>query len=169
MGLVVFGIGAWLTGELAEDYDESADWGFTTHSWAGMALAVFILLRILYGIFGPSTIRFTSWVPYNKERLILVWEDMLTLLSLTLPDRPAHIGLSGLVQTFGLLIFSWMALTGSLLFFYLEPGVKTTGLLHLVEELHEVGEELIPVYLVLHVGAVILHLFTDRSFLKRIF
>jgi cytochrome b len=169
MGLVTFGIAAWLTGELAEDYDEAADWGFIIHSWIGMGLAVFILLRVLYGIFGPETVRFTSWVPYNKGRLILAWQDVLTLLRFALPERPAHVGLSGLVQTFGLLVFGWMALTGSLLFFFLEPGTKASGFMHFVEELHEAGEGLIPVFLVLHVGAVVLHSLIDRSFLKRMF
>jgi cytochrome b len=168
-GLVVFGITAWLTGELAEDYDEGADWGFTAHSWIGMGLALFIVLRIIYGLFGPNAVRFSNWVPYNKERLVLAWEDVMTLFHFTLPERPAHVGLSALVQAFGLIIFSWMALTGSLLFFFLEPGIKASGALHLIEELHEVGEELIPVYLVLHVGAVILHTIIDRTFIKRIF
>jgi len=167
--LIVLGIIAWLTGEIAEDYEEGVDWGYTVHSWAGLGVALFILLRVIYGVVGPDLVRFTSWVPYTRERLIQVWEDLLTLLRFKLPDRPAHVGLSGLVQAFGLLLFFWMALTGSVLFFYIEPGTETSGLLHLVEELHEVGEDLIPVYLVLHVGAVILHTMLDRSFIKRMF
>jgi cytochrome b len=169
LGLMVFGIIAWLTGELAEDYEESADWGFTIHSWVGLGLALFILLRLIYGVVGPVAFRFTSWVPYNKERMQQVWDDVLSLLRFTLPHRPVHTGLSGLVQIFGLLVFSWMALTGSILFFFIEPGTETGAILHFVEELHEVGEELIPFYLVLHVGAVILHWFFDRSFIRRMF
>ena len=169
MGLVTLGIAAWLTGELAEDYDETSDWGFFIHSWIGMGLAAFILLRLLYGMIGPADFRFTHWVPYNKKRLKPVWEDVRTLLHFSLPERPPHVGLSGLVQIFGLLIFFWMALTGGVLFFYLEPGTKASGVVHLVEELHEAGEGLIPVFLILHVGAVILHSLLDRTFLKRMF
>ncbi len=76
---------------------------------------------MIYGQVGPAMARFNAWVPYTKEKLMMVWEDILTLLRFRLPDQPSHVGLSGLVQTFGLLIFTWMALTGSLMFFYLEP------------------------------------------------
>lgn len=169
LGLMLLGIAAWLTGELAEDYDEGTDWGFTVHSWVGMGVAVFILLRLIYGVVGPDTVRFTCWVPCTRTRLVRVWEDLLTLLRFSLPDRPPHVGLSGLVQMFGLLLFFWMAFTGSILFFFIEPGNEAGGILHQMEEFHEVGEELIPVYLLVHVGAVVIHSFVDHSFVKRIF
>jgi cytochrome b561 len=68
-----------------------------------------------------------------------------------------HVGLSGLVQTVGLGAFAWMALTGSLMFFCLTPGYKARGFLHLVKEMHEAVMWLIPIYLGIHVGAVLLH------------
>jgi hypothetical protein len=46
-----------------------------------------------------------------------------------------------------LLTFTWMALTGSLMFFYIRPGQKAGGLLHSTMEIHEIGEGLIPVFL----------------------
>jgi len=169
IGLVVFGITAWLTGDLAEDYERSGDWGYFMHSWIGLALALVILVRLLYGMVGPANIRFSNWIPWTGARLRQAWEDVLTLLRMTLPDRPAHVGLSGLVQALGLLVFFWMALTGSVLYVFIVPGSEASGMLHLVQELHEVGEDLIPVYLVLHVGAVLLHTIFDRSFIRRMF
>jgi len=68
-----------------------------------------------------------------------------------------HLGLSALVQTFGLAAFSRMALTGSLMFFYLTPGHKVRGVLHFIKEMHEAAMWLIPIYLGIHVGAVLLH------------
>ena len=35
--------------------------------------------------------------------------------------------------------------------------------MHVIEEIHEIGEGLIPVFLVLHVGAVILHALFGRQ------
>ena len=61
-----------------------------------------------------------------------------------------------------LLTFTWMALTGSLMFFYIRPGQKAGGLLHSTMEIHEIGEGLIPVFLVLHVGAFLLHALAGR-------
>jgi len=47
-----------------------------------LALAFFVCLRLIYGLVGPTTVRFSQWVPYKKERLGAVWEDVKTLLTL---------------------------------------------------------------------------------------
>ena len=169
MGLLIFGVLAWLTGDWAEDFEKGGHLGFTIHSWLGIGLSVSVLLRIIYGIVGPANVRFSKWVPYNRERLVAVREDIIGLLHFRLPDRPTHAGLSGLVQSFGLLLFSWMAATGSAMFFLIEPGTKTGGLVEVLKEVHEVGDVLIPVYLTLHVGAVVLHSLAGDAIWRRMF
>ena len=79
---------------------------------------------------------------------------------------PTHVGLAGLVETFGLAVFTWMALTGTLMFFFLMPGQEAVGIGHFIEEIHEIGESLIPVFLFLHVGAVIIHALFGRQLWK---
>jgi cytochrome b len=157
LGLTLCGISAWATGFLADDYKRLEHLGFGIHSWLGISFAFFLVLRIAYGFWGPDDYQFAKWVPYTKDRLLAVREDLLTLLRCKLPERPMHVGLSGLVQTLGLAAFSWMALTGSLMFFYLTPGHKVRGLLHLIKEMHEAAVWLIPIYLGVHMGAVLLH------------
>ena len=157
LGLMVFALAAWAASGWAEDYAHTEHLGFTVHSWLGMGLATFVSLRLVYGLVGPSSVRFSQWVPCTKARLVFVWEDILTLFKSRLPDRPSHQGLAGLVQTFGLLTFLWIAVTGSLMFFYLKPGQEAGGVLHFVMEMHEIGETAIPLFLGLHVGAVVLH------------
>ncbi|MDH3979207.1 MAG: cytochrome b/b6 domain-containing protein [Gammaproteobacteria bacterium] len=169
LGLVLFGITAWLSGELAEDVEEGETFGYNIHSWLGLALAVIIALRLVYGLVGPANIRFSSWFPVTGPRLSVVWDDIRAMLLLKLPDGPLHHGLAGLVQAAGLLLFAWMAATGTWLYFSLVPGREAGGILHLVEELHEVGEGLIPLYLVLHVGAVVLHALLGRHKWRRMF
>jgi cytochrome b len=157
LGLTLFGISAWATGFLAGDYKRMEHLGFSTHSWLGIGFAFFLVLRIGYGFCGPDDYKFSKWVPYTKDRLQAVFEDISRLLRFKLPERPMHVGLSGLVQTCGLGAFAWMALTGSLMFFYLTPGHKARGFLHLIKEMHESAIWLIPLYLGIHVGAVLLH------------
>jgi len=170
LGLMVFALAAWSASGWAEDYAHTKHLGFTVHSWLGMGLATFISLRLVYGLVGPASVRFSQWVPYTKARLRFVWEDILTLLKFRMPDRPSHQGLAGLVQTFGLLTFLWVGLTGSLMFFYLEPGQEAGGLLHFVMEMHEIGETAIPLFLGLHVGAVVLHaLFGNHLWRRMLF
>ena len=170
LGLMVFGVLAWLVSGWADDYKRASHLGFTIHSWLGMGLSVSIALRLIWGLIGPESARFTRWVPYTKERLLLAWEDVLTLLKFQLPQRPLHQGLSGLVHAFGLVVFSWMALTGTLMFTYVVPGQKMQGIMRLVKELHEMGDVAIWVFLGLHVGAVLLHaLAGDHRWRKMLF
>jgi cytochrome b len=157
LGLMLFGLLAWLASIWAGDYKRVHHPGFTVHSWLGLGLAFFIALRLLYGVLGPDNVRFTQWVPYTWDRLRLAGEDVLTLLKFQLPDRPTHQGLSGLVHAFGLLVFSWMAFTGTLMFLFLQPGHKARGLLHFLKEIHELGNWGIAIFVGLHAGAVLLH------------
>ncbi len=169
LGLASFGITAWLSGGLADDYKKAEHAGFTLHSWIGMGLAFFISLRIVMGICGPRHLRFTQWVPFTRERLQWVRKDIMGLLRLRLPERPLHMGLAGLVQTLGLLVFLLMALSGSFLFFTLVPGQKATGLVHTVKEVHETGQFLIPLFLSMHGGAVIAHALRGRHLWRKMF
>jgi len=167
LGILTFGLLAYLASGWAEEYEKAQHFGFTVHKWLGILLASFVALRLIYGIIGPKSVRFTQWVPYTKERWLKAWEDVLTLVRLRLPDRPVHEGLAGIVQTFGLLVFTWMALTGSLMFFLLVPGQKARGVVHAIQEIHEIGQGLIPVFLFLHVGAVILHALSGRHIWRK--
>jgi cytochrome b len=169
LGLTVFGISAWATGFLADDYKHVQHLGFSIHSWLGIIFAFFLLLRIGNGFCGPDDQLFLRWVPFTRDKLRLVFEDLWTLIKFKLPDRPTHEGLSGLVQTFGLAAFAWMAVTGSLMFFYLTPGTKGRDFLHAIKEMHEAVMWLIPVYLGIHVGAVLLHTLAGDHRWRRMF
>ncbi len=167
LGLIVFGIGALLTGLLAGDYKKVEHLGFTVHSWIGMAGAFIVLVRAALGIVGPPELRFSRWVPCTRERLSRVKEDIMGLLRFRLPDRPTHVGLSGLVETFGLLAFLVTALSGIFLFFTIDPGHKSRGLVHAVKEFHETGLYLIVAFLSIHAGAVTMHALTGRHLWRR--
>ena len=80
-----------------------------------------------------------------------------------------HAGLAGLVQAIGLGAFLWMAVTGAVLFAYLDPGVRTRGWLRAVKELHEGGQVVVLTYLALHVGAVLAHAIAGRPLWRRMF
>ncbi|MDD2901967.1 MAG: cytochrome b/b6 domain-containing protein [Syntrophales bacterium] len=169
LGLTVFGISAFATGFLADDYKRVEHLGFSIHSWLGIIFAFFLFLRIGYGFCGPDEHQFLRWVPFTRDRLRLVFEDLWELIKFKLPDRPTHVGLSGLVQTFGLAAFAWMAITGSLIFFYLTPGTKARGFLHAIKEMHEAAIWLILVYLGIHLGAVLLHALAGDHRWRRMF
>ena len=165
LGLAIFGIAAFLTGELAEEGHNST--GFLLHAYLGLSLTTFILLRVASGLLGPAPLSFSGWSPVSRQQCSFAMQDLRCLLQLRIPERKSHQGLAGLVQAFGLFIFSWMSATGTGLFL-LRGGPEGT-LFELLEELHEVGETLIPLYLALHVGAVIVHTLAGRSIWKKMF
>jgi cytochrome b561 len=169
LGLMVFGLLALITGFLAEDYKYQQHLGFSFHRWFGIGLAAFVTLRFWHGFSGPQEAQFREWVPYTRERLLFILEDIRTLLKFQLPERPPRQGLSGLVQTFGLAAFAWMGATGALIFFFMTPGGKARGFLHLVKEMHEAGWWLALVFLCIHGGAVILHALAGQDPWRQMF
>ena len=166
---MALGLLAYLTGDLADDYDEGVDWGFDVHAWLGLAVGLFIVGRLVLGVLGPGNARFSRWLPVTRERWRLVIEDLRGLATFKLPKRDVRQGIAGAVQAFGLLLFTWFAITGFLLFLYLEPGVRSSGMIHWVEEAHEAGEEMIPIFLALHIGGALAHLLSGRNLFRHVF
>lgn len=160
-GMAVFGITAFLTGEFAEHGPTTA--GFLIHAYLGLTLTVFVLTRLLAG--GVGLLRFGAWSPFSSGQWRMAVEDISSLLRLDVPERGMHEGIAGLTQSFGLMLFAWMGLTGSALF-YIDYRLQHR-LFEVVEELHEVGEDLIPVYLALHVGSVVVHSMAARPIWQR--
>jgi len=164
MGLAVFGILAYLTAEGAEHSDGGI--GYQLHAYLGLTLMTFVVLRITSGYTGTAKMRFSSWSPFSKQQWMQSIDDVKNLIRFRIPERGMHEGIAGLVQAFGLIIFAWMGATGTALYFLNE---STNGTLYeIFEETHEVGESLIPLFLLLHVGAVIIHTLTGEPNWKRI-
>ena len=151
LGLAGFGVGAYLTGELAEG--GLATNGYLLHAYLGLSLLAVMFVRFGAGMSQSPSLGFRHWRLLSRHFWITVVMDIKGLFRLQVPEHARHEGLAGLVQALGLLIFFWMAATGTVLYVI---GAQT-ALFEFTEELHEAGEGLIPLYLLLHVGAVILH------------
>ncbi|MEH6596795.1 MAG: cytochrome b/b6 domain-containing protein [Colwellia polaris] len=165
LGLAFFGITAYLTSELTDKDVTSV--GYLLHSYLGLSVATMIALRILIGSATSGALSFRGWSFFSIEQWKFALEDFRTILSLNIPEREKHQGLAGITQAFGLFIFTWMSLTGMVLF---GLGSEVEGaLFELIEEIHEVGETLVPLYLFLHVGAVVLHVLCGKPIWKKMF
>ena len=163
MGLAIFGIIAYLTAEGAEHSDDG--FGYQLHAYLGLTLMAFVVLRVIHGYTGSAEMRFSSWSLFSKSQWAQAIEDIKSLLQMKMPERGMHQGLAGLVQAFGLIIFAWMGATGTALYFINESMNGT--LYEIFEETHEVGESLIPLFLILHVGAVITHTLVGKPNWKK--
>jgi len=173
LGLAVFGVWAWLIGSGwigagAADYEKPDHYWYLQHRWVGITFTVFLLARILWGFVGPASVRFVNWVPWTRERLRWVVEDVRSLLHLRIPDRPTHVGLSGFVEALGLLVFLWLALSGVSNAITITPGVKLTAALpHFIKHWHQIGDVLVPAYLILHVGGTVAHSVVGKQVWKK--
>lgn len=163
LGMAGFGIAAFLTGELAEDGVNTL--GYLLHAYLGLSLASVVLLRLLRGFVGRGPLRFADWSPFSRSQWKLAVQDLGSLVRFQVPDRGMHEGLAGLTQAFGIAVFAWMGATGTGLF--LLGGGAESELFEFVEEIHEIGETLIPVYLALHVGSVLLHSLAGNPLWRR--
>jgi len=152
-GLAVFGVVAYLTAEGAEGGRDS--FGYLMHAYLGFAAAAFVAMRLSSGLLGRPEMRFSRWSPFRASAWRETFEDLADLARLRLPHRDTHGGIAGLVQYFGLALFAWMSLTGVVLYAF--TGKAYHGLHEVAEEAHEIGEGLIPLFLLAHVGAVVAH------------
>lgn len=167
LGLALFGIAAWWTGEDANDFTHPDHGGYSLHLWLGIGMALFVTLRLVWGVAGPAEARFSEWVPWNAARMRLVVDDVKSLFKLRLPERESHAGLAGLVQALGLALFTWLAASGVVMSMVIVPGERLTGWAHTLKETHEAAGEAIPVYLVLHIGAVVAHSIMGKQVWKK--
>jgi cytochrome b len=148
---------AWGTAQFAGDYKNAIHIGFSFHEIVGVGFTVVLGIRIVIGLTGPDGARFSAWFPFGKDNLRRVTDDVRNSARFKFPDRAPHEGVAGVVQFLGLCAFLFIALTGTVMVFYLAPGTRPTGWLHSVKEVHEVAQFLIPAYLGLHVGGAIVH------------
>ena len=162
-GLAIFGITAFLTAEMAENGSNS--FGYYLHAVLGFSVAIFVTARIIAGIAGSGLARFSGWSPFSPRQWQRAWQDIRSLTRLRVPERGAHQGLSGLVQAFGLALFTCLGISGTGLFLLKES--PDASLFHTLEEIHEAGEGLIPLYLLVHVGSVVVHSVAEKPIWQR--
>lgn len=167
LALLLFGIAALVSGQFAGDYRRELHTGFDIHRWLGLGMALAVAVRLAWGFLGPTEVRFASWLPVTRARLAVVGQDIAALARLRLPVHVGHEGLSGLVQAIGLAAFAWMAVTGAILFAWLEPGTRAAGWARAIKELHEGGQVVALAYIAVHAGAVLVHSLADDPVWRR--
>ncbi len=167
--MIALAVAALATGDGADDYKRIEHAGFLLHGKVGLTVFAALCCYFLYGLLGPQGSRLTTWFPLTPSRLKQTGRDIAVLLRFKLPEHKRRQGLAGLVEFFGLMVFSWLAATGTLMYVFMERGAKAHGPMHTIKEAHEVGTALIWVYLALHVGAVIAHTLSGHQVWKEMF
>ncbi len=125
-----------------------------------------MFLKVIYSLSDSDQLSFLKRGYKIRSYRSAIVEDKKNLCGLSIPDRDLHEGIAGIEQGFGLFVFTWMCLTGLTIFI-----IEITNVFlfeELIEDLHEFGEVLIPVFILLHVGAVIMHYIKGENLLRKI-
>jgi cytochrome b len=140
----------------------------TFHVWAGYAVGVVVLLRIVWGFVGPKHARFSDFL-YRPSKVVAYLRDLLAFRGQRYLGHSPAGGAMVLILLVGL-----MATVGSGLVLYaIEEhagplaGIVTAGSEALWEEVHEVAANLTLVLVCFHVAGVLLASFVHRENLAR--
>ena len=84
-GMAIFGITAFLTGEIAENGSNST--GFYIHAYLGLSLTLFVIVRLVSGISGTGRMDSPSWSPLSPKQWKLASQYLRRLIHLQVPER----------------------------------------------------------------------------------
>ena len=143
------------------------------HEYVGILSALVIFVEWLW-IYTAS--QFSVLFPWNRAGVSLVVKDIRNLGRHRLPEGGDTVGLSGFWHGIGVLSFTFMALTGTVLLFVLPGGHSILGL-HSTDFVlytrislyHRLASYLAWVYLLGHVLFAIFHQLTGNDIFGRIF
>ena len=164
------------------------DDALTLHVWAGYAVGVVVLLRIVWGFVGPRQARFSDFL-YRPSEVVAYLRDLLRLRARRyLGHSPAGgamvlILLVGLLATVGsgLMLYALEENAGPLAGFVtggtmaperVEEGreagsLGSEGNAEVWEDMHEISANLMLVLIALHVAGVLLASYVHRENLVR--
>lgn len=147
----------WMTPDWQHaDYASFTQLLFSFHAWVGLTTALFLLWQWLW-IATSARVRqqfFPLMGPWQP-----VFNDLRLLLHGKLQSPGPASGLAVLIHGLGLLLVSWMALTGTVIFFFLPQGGTPPGvLLQNLIPLHKALSNLVWAYWLGHVVMFIVHL-----------
>ncbi len=134
------------------------------HVWLGFGLVLGLTARLTWGFMGPKHARLTDlWHPKEWLQALRSWHWF------NQPRRFGHHPEAALASIVFYLVIAVMAVTG-LMLAALEQNMGpligwmdyTSGLMLPVKLVHELLEKVVIVYLVMHLGALLLHRFIHR-------
>jgi cytochrome b561 len=143
---------------------------FEIHEWVGMATLGIVLAHWLWTAFARESVGLSRLFPWRSRARREVYSDLRGLGSRQLPHGGPRGGLPGLVHGLGLLAVSGMALTGSVIFFWLpENGAAVPAGAKNVIEIHQFIANFVWVYWFGHVGLAVLHRLAGHDTLRAMF
>ena len=176
--LMVIGVMLQLLTSLAMDYPKPGrpenEW-YEFHEIVGLCLFGIFIVHWLWSIIGSlvfgEALMLFPWGSARRRSELM--QDIRTtaeeLRHFRLPVSDRLQPLPAAIQGLGLLLGLFMAATGMVLFFGIDPNVKMSNLTHDVKEIYEAAATLLWVFVAIHPTLGILHQLAGHKSLSRIF
>lgn len=146
--------------------------GYWLHEYVGLASMVVIGLFWLWLPLRRGETSLALLFPwFSAARRADFFADIVAHLRaamrLTLPHPEETGALSAAIQGGGLVAVLYMAVSGTVAYFVWTPGTAMTGGVHLLLESHALMSKLVWGYIIVHVGAAVLHELLGQRILYR--
>lgn len=142
--------------------DKAGNFLYEVHEKLGVALLIVLVIHWLWSFVRGGPVPLGELFPwFSSANRSVLWQDikryMRAILTFRLPPANEPSPLAGAIQGLGLLIATGLAGTGTLIFFNVGENWQFSSWLSLVKEVHELLGPAMWAYLVVHVGASVLH------------
>jgi cytochrome b561 len=145
---------------------------FSLHEYVGLAsLAVVVLFWLWLAVRHAETDPGALFLWFSGRRLALLRDDIMEHLRcaarLRLPDPDRSPALAPMIQGLGLVVMLLMAATGTYGYLTWTPGTAMPPVTHSLFEVHSTLANLVWGYVIVHVGAAVLHELLGHRLLRR--
>jgi cytochrome b561 len=162
-GVAICVIGAIISSLFVDISDPDSDLSIIIHVRIGYGVAFFLLCQWFLLSFKRYKPVREHVFPYHLEGRKCIAADLHLLMQGKLPPTGCRSGASGLVEGLGILLLTWMALTGLIFHFGAVYGVDKTSLMLLIRNIHNFFSFFVWVFVIGHGGMAVVHRIIDRS------
>jgi cytochrome b561 len=145
---------------------------FSVHEYVGLASLAIVVLFWLWLLLRQAETSPGALFPWSSgRRLALLRDDIAEhvrcALRLRLPDPDRSPTLAPMIQGLGLIVMLLMAATGTYGYLTWTPGTPMPPVTHSLFEVHSILANLVWGYVIVHVGATVLHELLGHRLLHR--
>jgi cytochrome b561 len=145
---------------------------FSLHKYVGLAsLAVVVLFWLWLAVRRAETDPGALFPWLSGRRLALLRDDITEHLRcaarLRLPDPDRSPALAPMIQGLGLVVMLLMAATGTYGYLAWTPGTPMSPAIRTLFDVHSILSKLVWGYVIVHVGATVLHELLGHRLLRR--
>jgi cytochrome b561 len=145
---------------------------FSVHEYVGLASLAIVVLFWLWLLLRRAETDPGALFPwFSARRLALLRDDIAEHLrrvrQLRLPDPDRSPALAPMIQGLGLVIMLLMAATGTYGYLTWTPGTAMPPVTHTLFDVHSTLANLVWGYVIVHVGATVLHELLGHRLLRR--